>query len=166
MILGREWVLTEGREFFFRSAPVDPNDPFRGKYIVLAYEANSFPVPDATAWQQDQEVFVVLDTDTAGFARIAAVYPEAPEATADYVSATVNYVDRDEKSSRLIIRYPFDRYYMEESKAGEAEQAYRESLRDTLLDTYAIVYVKDGEAVLSDVMIDDRPIREVVKARE
>ncbi|HMB62545.1 MAG TPA: hypothetical protein VKN36_05700, partial [Eudoraea sp.] len=62
--------------------------------------------------------------------------------------------------------YPFDRFYMEESKANEAELTYRQSQRDTSKITYALVRIKNGEAVLKDVMIDGISIRELVKTKE
>ncbi len=40
MILNRENVLANGTDFKFRTAPIDPNDPFRGKYVNLQYENN------------------------------------------------------------------------------------------------------------------------------
>ena len=165
MILGREAVLRKGKAFHFESAPVDPNDPFRGKYITLSYKATTFPITDPDAWTYNQDVFVLLDTDSAGFARIAGVLPEAPEGSTDYLRARVSYIDRQETSTALVIDYPFDRFYMDEFKAKEAELAYNESLADTLR-TYAVVHVKDGQAVLADVMIDDRSIREWVKERQ
>ena len=69
--------------------------------------------------------------------------------------------------NRLTVDFPFDRYYMEESKAIEAERTYRESQLDTNQVAYALVSIKDGESVLKDVLIDGVPIREIVlKERE
>jgi hypothetical protein len=53
---------------------------------------------------------------------------------------------------------------MEESKAYDAELAYRESVIDTTQIAYGLVAVKDGDAVLKDVMIDGVSIGEIVKA--
>lgn len=53
---------------------------------------------------------------------------------------------------------------MEESKAKGAENAYREVVRDRIKIAYGIVFVKDGRAVLKDVILDDIPIREYVKS--
>ena len=67
-------------------------------------------------------------------------------------------------SDEINIDYPFERYYMEESKAYDAERTYRESLRDTIEhSTYALVYVKEGRAVVDDVLIDDISIKDIVK---
>ena len=52
---------------------------------------------------------------------------------------------------------------MEESKAYEAEQIYIENQIDSSKKTYALVSIKNGDAVLKDVLIDGVSIREVVK---
>lgn len=80
------------------------------------------------------------------------------------MKAKVAYVT-DNGTNRLTIDYPFDRFYMEESKARDAEMAYRESQLDTTQTTYALVKIKAGEAVLKEVMINGIPIREIVADR-
>ena len=55
---------------------------------------------------------------------------------------------------------------MEESKAYKAEQEYRESQQDTTKTTYALISIKNGDAVLKDVFIDKIAIRELVKENE
>ncbi len=50
MIWNREDVLRSGKAFKFRSAPVDPNDPFRGKYIILSFRENGFKNPGRIKW--------------------------------------------------------------------------------------------------------------------
>ena len=54
---------------------------------------------------------------------------------------------------------------MDENKAYDAEIAYIESIRDSLPDndTYAVVYIKDGKAVLTDVMINEVSIKDYVE---
>ncbi len=82
----------------------------------------------------------------------------------DYIKASVSYSVAD-TMTMVFIQYPFDRFYMEESKAPQAEITYNESLRDTNQVTYAVVLVKKGEAVVKDVMIDDRSIVDIVRDR-
>ena len=48
----------------------------------------------------------------------------------------------------------------------EAESIHRESLRDENQITYALVSIKNGDAVLKDVFIDATSIREIVKERQ
>jgi len=58
---------------------------------------------------------------------------------------------------------PFDRFYMEEKSAIEADRLLdRGRSRDH--KSVAVARVLDGEAVLVDVLVDGQPIREFVKA--
>ena len=58
---------------------------------------------------------------------------------------------------------PFDRFYMEESKAPKAEKVYNAANSDQRKETYALVYIKDGTAVLNDVIIDGQSIATYVE---
>ena len=59
----------------------------------------------------------------------------------------------------------FDRYYMDEYKAKPAEDLYRKNNRrnDSLNTTYALVAIKDGEAVLKDVLINEKSIKDHIE---
>lgn len=160
MILDREDVLDTGQLFKFKTAPVDPNDPFRGKYINLRFEASRFPITNPDAWAMNQEVFVQLTTDADGFVQVFNVTTVAPSSSVSYLKARISTITSD----TLFLEYPFNRYYMEETKAYEAEQLYQKSLSDTSQIIYALVRIKEGNAVLEDVMVDGIPIKEVVKS--
>ena len=165
MILTREETLDTGQTFKFRTAPIDPNDPFRGKYIMLNFEQNTVKVKNAQAWKKGQEIFVLLQTDAKGFARVAGVSNRKPPSGNDYLKANVAYVNAEPEEKKLTIRYPFDRFYMEESLAPEAERTYVETQQDTAQIAYAQVKIKDGEAVLQDVFINDVSISDFIKTR-
>jgi len=164
MIFHNEVVLVSGTEYKFKAAPVDPTDPFRGKYITLSFEENSYRTADTSIWGQGETIYVDLTTDSAGFAKILAISRTEPMDREDYIKASVSYSISD-TMTMVFIQYPFDRFYMEESKAPEAEITYNESLRDTNQVTYALVAIKKGEAVVKDVMIDDVSIVDIVRAR-
>ena len=163
MILDRENVLATGAEYRFRTVPIDPNDPFRGKYISLGYEENTVEIPNEKDWVTTGEIiYVSLSRDKDGFAKIKSVSKEKPAGNHDFIKAKVSYISGD-GSNEVAIDYPFDRYYMEESKAPGAEQIYRQSLQDTNRITYALVCIKNGDAVLKDVIIDGVSIGKLVK---
>jgi uncharacterized membrane-anchored protein len=164
MIFSNESLLEGGREFKFKTAPIDPNDPFRGKYITLSFSENSTRVENAQDWNNGDKIFVSLTQDENGFAKISGVSKDKPMDTEDYVAASVSYIIND-TVSWVSIDYPFNRFYMEESKAQDAEQAYSEAARDTAKVTYALVVIKNGNALVEDVLLDEVPIREVVKNR-
>jgi uncharacterized membrane-anchored protein len=107
---------------------------------------------------------VLLSNDNNGYATARSVSKTKPAGTQDFVKANISYVSNDTVNN-LFISYPFDRFYMEESKAYDAEVAYRESAVDTSQVTYSLVNIKDGEAVLKDVLIGGVSIKEVVRDR-
>jgi len=160
MINHRESILKEGKVFKFKTEPVDPSDPFKGKYIYLNYELRSFKV-DNVVWKPSQDIYISIINDSLGFAKASAIHEEAPK-NGDFVMAKVDRYS----SAKEVVRFtfPFNEFYMEESKAYDAEVAHRNAQRDSLPNsTYALVYIKEGEAVLSNVFINDIPIAEFVE---
>ena len=157
MIYNREDVLKNGKAFKFRTAPVDPSDPFRGKYIVLSFDENSFENKEKIDWAGNEDIYVQLITDKAGYAKINAVNKKNMVKGIDYVKAKVNYLSYDSLKT-IYIEWPFERFYMEESKALAAEQAYIKASADTSKVTYALIKVKNGDAVIENVFINNKPI--------
>ncbi len=157
IIFDRENVLETGVTYKFKTQPVDPNDPFRGKYITLNYKMDSAKTNDAT-WEQGETILVYLEKDSLGFARVHSVSKEQKSTDRDYVEATVSWSYRD--STIVNFELPFDRFYMEESRAKPAEDIYRKYNRQSnnKSETYALVAVKNGKTVLKDVYINDKPI--------
>jgi uncharacterized membrane-anchored protein len=164
IILDRAIVLSSGKEFKFKTAPIDPSDPFRGKYINLTFNENTVEIQNKENWVHGETVFVLLSTDNNGFAKTKSVSKVRPVGDQDFLKVKVNYVAYD--GSKLFVEYPFDRFYMEESKAYDAELTYNRTLRDTSQVTYALVNIKNGQSVLKDVLINGIPIREIVKQEQ
>ncbi len=162
MILDREKVLDSGKEFKFRTAPIDPVDPFRGKYITLRYDESVIEVKPEEDWVRGETIYVLLGTDADGYAKIESVSKVSPPIGKDFLKAKVNFVE-ESNPGKVTIRYPFDRFYMEESKARDAETAYQKAQTDTNRVMYALVSIKEGESVLKDVIIDGVPIKEYIK---
>ncbi|MGA2221651.1 MAG: GDYXXLXY domain-containing protein [Verrucomicrobiia bacterium] len=164
MIARRETTLRLGRTYKFRTAPVDPYDAFRGRYVWLGYEQNR------ARWSGESEpgsfrtAYALVEEGRDGFAVINQVMPQPPK-SGDYVK--VGRVYRDWQTNSVVhFSLPFDRYYMEETKAPKAEHAYREHLNrrgQTNDNTYAVVRIKSGEAVLEDVYVDGKPIAEFIR---
>jgi len=165
--LQQEKLLKAGVEYRFKTAPVDPNDPFRGKYVSLSFEENIMEVPPEEEWVEGDRAFVALEKDEEGFAKITAISKLAPTTNQDYLEVSIQKVQQPEIGwKKLLIRYPFDRYYMEESKAYDAEIAYREAMRDSSKVAYAAVLINEGKAVLDRVMINDQTLEAAAEARQ
>lgn len=159
MIWTREKVIAEGEVYFFETAPIDPSDPFRGKYVRLNFKNETILIDSINDWVRHQEVYLLLEKDPAGFVRYSQVSAEPPPNTTAYLKVEVNYISPG--SGELHFNLPFDRFYMEESKAKPAEEVYMASTRSNNDITYAVVSVKNGEAVLRDVMINGKSLREL-----
>ncbi len=162
MIWNQEAVLKTGKAFKFRSAPVDPNDPFRGKYINLSFDENTFKMNAPTVLQSGENIYVLLSNDSAGYAKIISVQSAKPNSSTDFIKAKVNYFVND-STRQVFIEWPFNRFYMDEAKAYDAEKVYVKSAADSNSITYALVKVKNGEAVLENVFINDKPIASYIK---
>jgi len=161
MILNKETILKEGTVYKFKTRPIDPNDPFRGKYITLQYDINTLKTDD-TLWQRKDEAYVYIVSGDNGFAEPTKISREKLDLEDDFVVAEVSWYNKNNQT--VAINLPFNRYYMEESKAYEAEVAHQEAQRDSIPDnTYALVYIKNGSAVLADVLIDDISIKDHVR---
>ena len=68
-------------------------------------------------------------------------------------------------SGSVYFTMPFDRYYMEETKAPAAERAYWQSNRrgQTNQNAYAVVRIRNGESVLENLYVAGQPIAEFVR---
>lgn len=166
MIWQKEAVLRDGKVFHFRTKPVDPSHPFKGRYIVLNFDAGNYTTTrlDSAINGYGQDIYVLLGKDEDGFAKVQQLVKEKPGNKVDFVKASIYYVNRYENDSASVrIDYPFTEFYMEEFKAPKAEDIYRESTIDSTQKTYAVVAVLNGDAVVKDVMINDKPIRQVIK---
>ena len=164
MIFNKEAIIKTGTVYKFKTQPVDPSDPYRGKYINLNYEIRTFKTKDSL-WHNQEDIYVYLETDSLGFAKTNRISKAPLDIDKDFVIAKVNWYNNIEEE--LSFSLPFNRYYMEETKAYDAEVAVRDLQRDSLPNnTYALVYVKDGEAVLSDVIINDISIKDYVEKEE
>jgi len=162
MIFESESVASSGTVFKFKTRPVDPSDPFRGKYIVLSFDAEVLYDSSGTEWQGGEEVYATFAQDSAGYAQPVKLLT-TPPANGPYLQTRVSYAESG-SPSRVTIDLPFERFYLEESKASEAEKAYWQAQRDSAQVAYGVVHIGAGKAVLTDVMINDRSIVDIVKA--
>jgi uncharacterized membrane-anchored protein len=161
MIYDSEEIIAGGSVYKFKTEPIDPSDPFRGKYITLRFEADHIEFEDSTDWQSGEEIFVTFTMDSLGFAKAENVYRSEPVGV-PHLHTTVSYVNNYSDDHRIVFNLPFDRYYLEESKASQAEQLYWKAQQDSAQVAYGLVRIGLGQAVLTDVMINERPIVEII----
>ena len=158
MILKRESVLKHGQEFRFKTAPVDPYDAFRGRYVALRIEDNEVIRPAGIKLIPEQKVYAHITVDEYGVAHISSISISRPSAQA-YILAKVWYVD----GNKVRLSFPIDRYYMEETAAPRAERFYRDHSSQKKQDAYVTVKVKDGFAVVNGLHIGENRIEDMLK---
>jgi len=163
MVRRQEQTLREGRAYRFRTAPVDPYDAFRGRYVQLSFEQNSAPWAGGTVVYR-QPGFAEVAEGGDGYAVVRRV-ALTPPAQGDYCKVELSYPGWGTNAGVVNFRLPFDRYYMEETKAPTAERVYRQQNRRDRVNsnTYALVFIKDGHAALGELYIGDKPVHEVLK---
>ncbi len=163
MIQRREVTLRKGRVFRFETAPVDPYDAFRGRYVALSMSSRSVPVEAGSEYFRGERVYALLATNEQGFASFTGISRERPEHE-DYIEVRSRYHRRGK--GELWVRLPFDRYYMNEKLAPKAERVYREHSRRGKRDAHVNVRVRRGFAVLEELYVADMPILEFLKGQE
>jgi uncharacterized membrane-anchored protein len=157
VIWKRMQTLKNGRVWKFKTAPVDPVDAVRGRYIALRFAAEE--VHQFDRMTSNQSGYAVLKEDKEGFAEI------------DHVSATrvsgddvlkVEPVNWWRDTQR--VRFPFDRFWVAEQNAVAADKAYAENSRKGNENAYATVRVRNGDAAIEELYIDDQPLRDYLRA--
>lgn len=151
-----ENVLKTGHQFFWQTAPVDPYDAFKGRYVELRFKENTGPLMDKLEPALGQSMYAIIAENAAGRAYISEVSASRP-AVGDYVKVKV-YKEGDNQV-RVIL--PFTRYYLPEDLAPAAEAAYREAAgRQTGL---AAVRIKDGYGVVEQLYIGDKTLDSLLR---
>ena len=157
VVVQRERSLRQGEVYRFRCGPVDPVDALRGRYVALAFEQNE--VRTVESFRPGQKAFAGLEVGADGFARLSGLTSERPK-DRPYMRVTVQRSGEE----RAWVRLPFDRYYMEESAAPEAERAYRDRSDLDSADAWVNVRVRAGHAVLEELYLGGLPVREYLES--
>lgn len=155
MIFQKNKTVVTGTLFKFKVKPVDPADPFLGRYVDLSFDQDTFVVEESKFYTEQKTVYIEIAHGIDSFAIIKNISLTPFKETNHFITAKVAYV----YDKRVHIEYPFTRIYMEESKAPKAETKVNTMLRDSTYQGYAEVFVYKGDAVVQDVKINNRTIK-------
>lgn len=154
LIWKREQTLRHGSVWKFRTAPVDPIDAFRGRYVALQFEAEGQEISPPANASYRQTIFVTLRQNSEGFAEVDQVN-SSPPAGDDFIEA---------KLLGKTVSLPFDKYWVTERDAPAAEAAYRAQSRRDKQNAFATVRVFRGDAALEQLYLDGVPLGEYLRA--
>ena len=159
MIRSRENILRNGELFRFKTRPIDPADPFQGRYVRLGIDGTIKNQTDqSTPLNSRPIVYATIESDTEGFAHFSAWSLEKPEG-GNHLKTRIRYFGNRE----ITIKIPFDRYYMDEAKAPRAERLVWEGTRGT--NCWVEVRVLDGKAAIEEVFVEGLPLRDLAERR-
>lgn len=158
MIWRWEDILETGQQYTWVTAPIDPYDALRGRYVDLRFEEMKGPILDNVQLNYGEAAYAVIEENQNGYAFISGISASRPEGEGNsYVKIRVSYV-QDGNIAHFVL--PFKRYYMQEDLAPEAEKAYRNNAGRSAT---VLVRVKDGYGVVEQLYIGDKTIYEYLR---
>jgi uncharacterized membrane-anchored protein len=157
----REKTLKHGRVWKFRTAPVDPVDAVRGRYVALRFAAEEISSDDVAYQKLDfgTTAYFVLKEDADGFAKVERI-SEKPLNGDNVITGEAGYLSE----KRQHVRFPFDRFWVTEKNAPAAEKAYLENSHRGKQNAYVTVRVRDGDATIEQLYIDGQPLADYLRA--
>ncbi len=163
MIRQREAVLSEGTLYRFITEPIDPADPFQGRYVWLRIERDTILLPRDSEQppRYKSHGFASVAVDEEGYAYFDNWHTERPTGS-NYLETRSwgRYRNGDDKSkTEIYIEIPFNRFYMDEAKAPRAEIITREASRDKTC--WVEVRILNGSAVIEDVVVEGQSLRDL-----
>jgi uncharacterized membrane-anchored protein len=172
MIHSKERIMREGERFRFKTQPIDPADPFQGRYVRLRFEDDYIPWPEERKSELNykEPIYALIEIDQDGFAHFTGWSRTMPASGAFLKSRHLwaKYNRSTDSSNNqyegFFIKLTFDRFYMDEAKAPRAEILAREATLAT--NCWAEVRILEGKALLEDVMAGGQSLRELAAEKE
>ncbi|MEA4901346.1 GDYXXLXY domain-containing protein [Desulfitobacterium sp.] len=163
MIQDHQATLNQGQQFKFKAAPVDPYDAFMGRYLNISIEEQRKAVEDSSIYQPGKTVYAVLENDAQGYAHISGLSFNRPPNQA-YFKTKIAYTEgSNSPSGNVILQIPFNRYYMPENQAIEAEKVLNTRFINRIDDVYITVRIHNGKAVMERVYIGGKTIEDYLE---
>ena len=147
----RTQTLSKGKLWKFRTAPVDPVDALRGRYVALAFAAEK--VPQAERLPAASVAYAILKEGSSGFAEIDHLSTTCPAGDNVIQVEPGAWWDGTQH-----VEFPFDKFWLTEKIAPQADRAYATATRQEKDNAYVTVRVHNGDAALEDLYIDGQPL--------
>lgn len=154
MTASQEHILKKGTAYRFKTAPVDPYDIFRGRYVALSTDVRRAVYNGQQKPERGEDIYVILENDEKGFARAKEAVTRKPNGH-NYIKAKATYQNSDRDVN---FELPLNRFYMNEDKAPMAEALYRRAVQRGRQEAYIVVRVLNGKASIENLYIADQPI--------
>jgi hypothetical protein len=158
-----ERVVARGTTVRIECAAPDPYDPLRGRYLAVRPVEGRVPKPQGMADRAAVPVWATLVAGKDGLSRIESLSLEPVSGpTVIRLVAKWPHWNGSPSPETVFVEWPFDRFYLNERLAPDADKLVAERFREGEKPV-AEIRLLDGRAVLTDVLIDGVSIRDVVK---
>lgn len=127
----REYIIRTGTAAYFRTAPLDPRDLFRGDYVRLQYEVSAMPYAKAENTIVElikknrfgRTVYAPLAVGEGGLAEVSGLVAEKPASGLFLKGRTAVPWRFGILSHEMIaVEYGIEAYYLQEGKGVEVEK--------------------------------------------
>ncbi len=161
-----ERVIARGTTVRLECVAPDPYDPLRGRYLAVRPAEGRVPKPEGMVGRDAVPVWATLEAGDDGLSRIKSLSLEPVSGpTVIRLVAKWRLWEGQTSPETVFVEWPFDRLYLNERLAPDADKLVTERFREGQDRPVAEVRLLDGRAVLTDVLVDGVSIREIVKQR-
>lgn len=160
-IIRFETVIARGKTYMFECKPVDPYDPFRGRYVRIRIgnevKLQRSELKSKYHWY-GQSGWTGVKTGKDGLAKCVGYYIKKPEA-GEYVKCKAYKVYDKDNDDKWRVELEVDKVFMNEDIAPKAEAAQRNSKCSVELKIY------DGKVVPVKLFMNGKSMVEQLKHR-
>ncbi|MDR1285232.1 MAG: GDYXXLXY domain-containing protein [Campylobacteraceae bacterium] len=154
MVAKYESVLLFGDVIILKAEPIDPYDPFRGRYITLNFEQRRININKH--FNETSDFFITFNNE-GKFAIIDDIFDVPPQDERPYLKVKgYVYVDGE-----ISITYPFNRFYMQEDLAQYVDMRQWNFFNNN--EVSVKIRVLNGKGVIENVVVGNVSISEFIK---
>jgi hypothetical protein len=161
-----------GKEYKFKIRHQRSDSPERGnsgssiqgRFIWLQFEESRYRGADTADLNLSKPIYVLLSSDSLGFAKIQSVMQNKPQTGSDWLKVRAYKNFRDSDTSSLIINFPFNSYIIEDKDIKDTELGLTRKLKDPQSLIYLKVNIKESKYLVNDLVIDGLSFKDFVKS--
>ena len=122
----REVIIHTGKTVFLRTAPIDPNDPFRGDYVSLKYELSDIPrkdVKEKNLAGKGEVFYVLLKKGENNLYAFESCTVDRPAKGSVFIKGRNEYRwGRESYDKTLHLKYGIEKYFVQQKKGLDIEK--------------------------------------------
>lgn len=159
MAWGRVQTLSHGRVWKLKTAPIDPVDAVRGRYVMLRFDAeDKYRQPEQL--KSIDAIYAILKEGADGFAEVDHLSRSPVPGDSAIKVEPGGFWDEQQR-----IVFPFRYFWLTEKNAPAAETAYRENSKRGQQNAFATVRIRNGDAALEQLYIDNQPLADYLRGQ-